>query len=84
MSRLTPSQLQEAGFRPCSHPPHGWLFAGDVYMQELPKGPAYVLCLEYSEEVEAFIGDWTNPVAYFYWPAGDTRKLSDLLHSVHN
>jgi hypothetical protein len=53
-------------------------------MRELPKGPAYVLCLEYSEEVEAFIGNWTNPLAYFYWTTADTRKLSDLLHAANN
>ncbi|UOG73084.1 hypothetical protein MTX78_13215 [Hymenobacter tibetensis] len=80
MSRLTSSQLQEVGFSPCSHPPHGWQYAGDVYVQHLPKGSAYVLCIEHSEEVEAFIGDWMNPLAYFYWPAADTQKLSGLLH----
>lgn len=84
MSRLTSAQLQEVGFRPCSHPPHGWQHAGDVYMRELPKGPAYVLCLAHSEEVEVFIGDWMNPLAYFYWPAADVRKLSGLLNLVHN
>ncbi|HEX8425389.1 hypothetical protein [Hymenobacter sp.] len=80
MSRLTSTQLQEVGFRPCSHPPHSWQHAGDVYVQEVPKGSAYVLCLENSDEVEAFIGDWMNPVAYFYWPNADANKLSGVLH----
>ncbi len=49
-------------------------------MQHLPKGPAYVLCVNQSDEVEAFIGDWMNPLAYYYWPTADTQKLRTLLN----
>ena len=79
MARLTSTELREVGFRPCLHPPHGWQYAGDVYMRQSPKGPAYVLCVANSEEVEAFIGDWMNPLAYYYWPAADPEKLSALV-----
>jgi len=48
-------------------------------MRQSPKGPAYVLCVANSEEVEAFIGDWMNPLAYYYWPAADPEKLSALV-----
>lgn len=79
MPQLTPSQLQEAGFHPCTQPPPGWQYAGDVYLKQLPNGPVYVLCVEHSEAVEVFIGNWLNPLAYYYWPTADAQKITTLL-----
>lgn len=79
MPRLTALQLQEAGFQPCAQPPHGWQYAGDVYVKQMPTSPIYVLCVADSDEVEVFIGDWMNPLAYYYWPTADAQKITKLL-----
>ncbi|MBO0358045.1 hypothetical protein J0X19_08830 [Hymenobacter sp. BT186] len=79
MPRLTCSQLQEVGFQPCTQPPHGWQYAGDVYVRQLPSGPVYVLCVKDSDEVEVFIGDWMNPLEYYYWPTADPQKITAVL-----
>lgn len=79
MSQLTPSQLQQVGFQLAPRPPHGCDHHGEVYVRQLPQGPAYVLCTNHSEAVEVFVGDWLKPLVYYYWVTPDIQKLTNLL-----
>jgi hypothetical protein len=63
---MTEELLLAAGFEPCPVPPAGWCHRlGAIYTRLLPQGRAYVRCLaSQAGLVEAFIGDWAQPLAY--------------------
>lgn len=63
---MTEELLLAAGFEVCPVPPSGWCQGfGTIYTRLLPKGRAYVRCLPgQAGMVEAFVGDWKQPLAY--------------------
>jgi hypothetical protein len=70
--------LRAAGFEPCLTPPPGWTNQEEtVYTRLLPKGQAYVRCLpDVPGMVEAFVGNWQQPMAYC---RGAVRNVEQLL-----
>lgn len=82
---MTLTDFCAAGFVPCPSPPPCWQREpGTFYTRMQAQGAAYVRYLSQTgqpEEIEAFVGDWARPWAYWYcWGCGAT--LSQLLRRL--
>jgi hypothetical protein len=78
---MTEELLLSNGFEQCPAPPPGWSHrTGTIYTCVLPKGRAYVRCLpDQPGMVEAFVGEWTAPLAYCRGLIRNVEQLRWLL-----
>jgi hypothetical protein len=75
---MTSDDFSAAGFQPCQVPPPCWQREpGTFYMRMQAQGAAFVRYLAQAapgsglrEEIEAFVGDWQHPWAYWYCCGG--------------
>lgn len=78
---MTEELLLAAGFEPCAEPPTGWCpRLATIYTRLLPQGRAYVRCPPGPTGlVEAFVGEWAQPLAYCRGLVGNAQQLLFLL-----